>query len=149
MVGVILVKIRHKLILCTLLSVAIFVSLTSSVYRSLAQMPAIPYLLGKESKEQFLIKNLNFDYGDFYDRGENIKKIVQSDVVLVYGIHNLYYADFPFIHESTINAGDEFVYILAPSSYSLPKRFSHWDVVYFDTTANVVLYTKRKHIWVY
>jgi len=83
---------------------------------------------------------LNFKFGDFYDiDGYFAKKIKPTDMVLIYGIHNLYYVNFPFIHESYLKKGDWFNYILIGEGM-IPKRYSNWQLIYQNDISRVKLY---------
>lgn len=123
------------------LGFVIFFSLFSIVYRLRANLKYIPVILGYQSKLDFLTKNLNFSFGDFYDTdGYFARKIKKGDKVLLYGFHNLYYIDFPFIDSSYVKKGDEFNYIAVQNS-QIPKRFSYWSQVYYNPVTNVSLYS--------
>lgn len=118
----------------------IFIVLISIGYRGLANKKYIPVILGIESESDFLTKNLNFNFGDFYDiDGYFARTIKATDRVLIYGIHNLYYVDFPFIHESFLKKGDWFNYILVGEG-KLPQKYSNWKLIYQNNTNNVKLY---------
>lgn len=127
----------------------ITVCLTTIVYRGIANAKYVPVILGFQSKNEFLTKNLNFNFGDFYDIdgwfGRNIK---EGDKVLLYGFHNLYYVNFPFIHESYVKKGDRFNYIATQNS-EVPKRFSHWNLIYENSTSHVKLYSIGEMMWIY
>lgn len=128
-----------------------FVASVSLFYRAAANYKYLPVVFGKESKEEFLMKNLNFDFGDFYDVGSDdedgeVKKIVGENKVLLVGIHNLYYADFQFIHESWYK-GEWVDYVLVRSE--LPNfqicllkthRVCKYRVVYSNDKTRVKLY---------
>lgn len=80
-------------------------------YRSLANVKFVPYVLGYESKQEFLMRELNFDYGDWYDVNGEIGRIVGDDKYIVYGAHNSYYLPGNYYHFSF--AGDEcYPYVL-------------------------------------
>lgn len=122
---------------------------TGIVYRTSAEIKYFSYLLGKESKQQFLSKHLNFKFGDFYDTdGYFANNITQKDKILLYGFHNLYYANFPFLDSSWVKKGDTFNYV-AVQNAELPKRFSSWDIIYQNQTTGVKLYTLNKTRWIY
>ncbi len=108
--------------------------------RAMATRKFLPVVLGKETKEAFLTQNLNFDYGDFYDIDgffkENIK---ENDLVLIYNIHNLYYVDFPFIHESWARPGTYFTHILV-KEMDLPQEWENLELIYENKTTKVKLY---------
>src|SRR2546430_2512389 len=85
----------------------VFSSAISICYRSIANAKYIPVLLHKETKAAFLTRHLHFHYGDFYDSDNFFQKQISStDMVLLYGFHNLYYIDFPFIDASWVTKGD-------------------------------------------
>ncbi|MBI2032510.1 MAG: glycosyltransferase family 39 protein [Candidatus Levybacteria bacterium] len=128
--------------------IIIFVSSVSIPYRFLANEKFITYLEGHQSKKEFLTKNLNFGHGDFYDiDGYFERNIRKEDRVLLYGFHNLYYVDFPFIHESWVKKGDMFTHIATQNS-ELPERFSFWPIVYYNPETGVKVYTLQEE-WVY
>lgn len=142
-------KIANKKLRNYIITLAIVISLISVGYRFLANQKYIPYLFGKETKQQFLTNNLNFNFGDFYDTDgyfkDNIKK---TDKVLLYGFHNLYYIDFPYIDSSWVKKEDKFNYIAVQNSYIL-KRFSDWKLIYYNEKTNVKLYTNNNKLWTY
>ena len=118
----------------------VFIALVLIGYRSFANKKYIPVILGNQTKSDFLAKNLNFKFGDFYDiDGYFAKKIKPTDMVLIYGIHNLYYVNFPFIHESYLKKGDWFNYILIGEGM-IPKRYSNWQLIYQNDISRVKLY---------
>lgn len=124
-----------------LIGMIIFLSLFAIVYRGAANSRYVPVILGKESKAQFLSNHLNFSYGDFYDIDSYFsKKIKQDDRVLLYGFHNLYYVNFPFIDSSYVKKGDMFNYI-AVLGDNLPERFRIWNLIYYNKKTNVKLYS--------
>ena len=125
------------------------ISLSSIIYREVANAKFIPVILGRESKNQFLSNHLNFSFGDFYDTDGYFKKnITSKDTVLLYGFHNLYYVDFPFVDSSWVKKGNKFNYIATQNS-DLPKRFSNWDLVYYNSKTHVNLYSLGGIKWVY
>jgi len=127
----------------------IFVSLISILYRGFANSRYVPVVLGKQTKADFLSSNLNFSFGDFYDTDGYFKKHIKlSDNVLLYGFHNLYYVDFPYIDSSWAKKGDSFDYI-AVQNTNLPKRFRDWDIIYLNPKTQVKLYSKGGIKWAY
>lgn len=123
------------------LGVIIFSALLNIGSRGLATRKFLPYLLGKETKTEFLAEHLNFSFGDFYDVDgwfeENIKK---EDLVLIYGIHNLYYVDFPYVHESYALPGTYFTHILVGGGENLPEKFGKRLLIYQNPKTQVKLY---------
>lgn len=130
-------KILEKLFL----GIIIFSAILNTGSRGLATQKFLPYLLGKETKTEFLAEHLNFSFGDFYDVDgwfeENIKK---EDLVLIYGIHNLYYVGFPYVHESWASPGTYFTHILVGGGEDLPERFGKRLLIYQNPKTQVKLY---------
>jgi len=142
-------EIREIRVKRVLICLVIFFSLFSIFYRGVANAKYLPVILGKETKSEFLAKNLNFFFGDFYDTDDYFKRnIKEKDKVLLYGFHNLYYVDFPFIDSSWVEKGDRFNYI-AVQNTQLPERFKDWELVYNNKTTGVKLYSKGGKTWEY
>ncbi len=147
--GVVLSKLKNeKQLLKISLGSILLVFIVSIAYRGVAQMRTLPVVLGVESRESYLTKSLNFQFGDFYDTDNKIKDMVgPSKKVLLYGFHNLYYLDVPFIDSSYVQRGDTFDFV-ATQHADLPKRFSYWQPIYYNKTTGVTLYTLGQE-WVY
>ncbi|MDP3988303.1 MAG: glycosyltransferase family 39 protein, partial [Candidatus Levybacteria bacterium] len=130
-------------------SLVIFISLISLFYRGAANHKYLPIIFGKEGKSEFLAKNLNFSFGDFYDVDSYFEKhIKKTDKVLLYGFHNLYYINFPFVDSSWVKKGDKFNFVAVQNS-NLPERFSYWNLVYYNSKTNIKLYSLGGQQWVY
>ena len=142
-------KITNKNIKYYLIGLALVISLISIGYRFLANQKYIPYLLKTETKGEFLSNNLNFSFGDFYDVDGYFKKnINSSNKVLLYGFHNLYYVDFPYIDSSWVKKDDKFNYI-AVQKVDIPNRFSDGKLIYYNKITKVKLYTNNDQLWTY
>ncbi|MFH1187077.1 MAG: glycosyltransferase family 39 protein [Candidatus Levyibacteriota bacterium] len=138
---------RYSLLRIFSVMLVIFLCLTTIGYRSIASIKYIPYLTGKETKDEFLTSHLNFSFGDFYDTDGYFKNnIKDSDKVLLYGFHNLYYIKFPFIDSSWVKKGDSFNFI-AVQNAKLPERFKTWDLIYLNPKTNVKLYSEGGIKW--
>ncbi len=146
---VIRLSVNKKTLKSLLLVCIILISCISITYRALANSKYVPVLVGLQNKQSFLVNKLNFSYGDFYDiDGYFSRNITDSDKVLLYGFHNLYYVNFPFIDSSWVKKGDKFNYI-ATQNANLPKRFKAWDLLYVNSVSKVFLYTKNKKYYSY
>jgi 4-amino-4-deoxy-L-arabinose transferase-like glycosyltransferase len=133
----------------SLIVIVSVIALSTCLYRGIAEKKYIPVLTGKETKATFLAKNLNFEFGDFYDIDGYLKNHIKtSDKVLLYGFHNLYYIDFPFIDSSWVKKGDEFDYIGLQNA-EIPKRFANWKLIYENKRTHLKLYTKDRKLWIY
>lgn len=130
-------------------ALVILVFISTIFYRGIANARYIPVVLGVESKEEFLTKKLNFNFGDFYDTDGFFKNLTNGkETVLLYGFHNLYYADFPFIHESFARSGDKFTYVATQNS-ELPERFKDWNLIYENDKTGVKVYSLDGIEWHY
>lgn len=118
----------------------LFLVLINTSYRLAANYRFLPVILGKESKKDFLAKNLNFRFGDFYDVDGFLQENIQKeDLVLIYGIHNLYYVNFPFLHESWAISGTPITHVLVKDG-ELPKKFGRPYLVYQNYFTGIKLY---------
>lgn len=140
---------KNKLFKKYLILLIIAIAVSSISYRFLANYKYIPVILNIESKDNFLSNNLNFSFGDFYDIDGYFKaNIKRGDKVLLYGFHNLYYVNFPYIDSSWVRKGDRFNYIAVQNSV-LPARFLDWEEIYYNKQTKVRLYSKEGREWVY
>lgn len=125
----------------TIIALIVVISLISLIYRGIANAKYLPVILGKESKQEFLTKNLNFSFGDFYDTDNYFKNNISKDKkVLLYGFHNLYYLGFPFIDNSYLKKEEKFDYV-AVQNIDLPKKFKNWYLIYENNLTKVKVYS--------
>lgn len=140
---------NQKVIFKISLIFIIFISVTTILFRGVVNYRYLNYILGKETKEEFLKKHLEFEYGNFADiDGYFAKNIESADKVLLYGFHNLYYVNFPFIDGSWVKEGDRFNYI-AVKEEELPERFRNWKQIYSNEITKVRLYSDEGNFWIY
>jgi hypothetical protein len=132
---------KNKSIIPMLTFMILFSAMINIVGRGFATKKFMPYLLKQETKTEFLAKNLNFSYGEFADVDgwfkENIKK---DDLVLIYGIHNLFYVDFSYVHESWAKPGTYFTHILVGGNQNQPEKFGKLFLIYENPLTKVKLY---------
>lgn len=139
----------HKVIKQTLITSIIFIACISIVYRGAANSKYIPVIIGVQSKDTFLTNNLNFSFGDFYDTDSYFRNNIRStDKVLLYGFHNLYYINFPYIDSSWVKKGDRYNYV-AIQNTNLPKQYTNWEKIYTNQITKVSLYTKDRKFYFY
>lgn len=120
-----------------LIALVIAIAVISVGYRGIANSKFISPILGITTREEFLMNHLNFAFGDFYDEDGQIKKLVGSNKVLLIGIHNLYYVDFPYDLDSWNRKGSY--------KYILVHNDSSWDnpmyrPIYVNEKTHVTLY---------
>ncbi len=115
-------------------------SIICIAYRGGANLRYLPVIFGLQSKSDFLEKNLVFTFGDFYDIDGYFERTIKDrDKVLLIGFHNLYYVDFPFVHESWLTEHDKFNYI-ATQNRQLPVKYKNFKLVYANDKTKVRLY---------
>ncbi|HRN96403.1 MAG TPA: glycosyltransferase family 39 protein [Candidatus Levybacteria bacterium] len=149
-IGLVLSKLTNSYLKKAIIGIGLIVALTTIGYRSVASSKYLSVVFGQQTRSEYLAENLNFSFGDFYDTdGYLSQTLTASNTVLVYDVHNLYYADFNFIHESYVQSGDEFTYILAPSMMRLPERFYAWKPLYDNPITGLTLYSQEGSTWVY
>jgi dolichyl-phosphate-mannose-protein mannosyltransferase len=140
-------RIEWKYVSRFIFCIIIFVAFISVGYRFIANSKYIPVLIGKESQEQFLTTHLNFSFGDFYDTdGYFASHMKSDDRVLLFGFHNLYYVDFPFIDSSWVKNGNRFDYI-ASQNEKIPTKFKNWQLIYLNARTGVKLYRNPASEW--
>lgn len=126
-----------------LLALIVICSLVSIGYRALANLKFVPVILGRQTTQEFLIKHLDFEFGNFIDMNNEIKKNSRGEKVLIVGGHNLFYADFPFVHESYYKKSSNFKYVLTIKS-KLPSTFKNYSRIYENSLTHATLYIKGK-----
>ena len=123
------------------IAIIIFGILVNLGSRILATKKFVPYLSKSETKAEFLTHNLNFGFGDFYDTDNWFRDNIQKDhLVLIYDIHNLFYVDFPYVHESWAKPGTYITHILVGNNQKLPEKFGKRILLYRNYKTGVRLY---------
>jgi len=134
---------KNNLLKSFLIALILLTSISSVIYRGIANAKYLPVILGTETKQEFLKNNLNFSYGDYYDIDSYMKnKIIPKDKVLIVGIHNLYYIDFPFIHDSYVKQDQNYNYILKRDDI-VSRSHRGWKLIYKNDISKVALYEKE------
>ncbi len=133
---------KQKFETTVLITVVILAIIISIIFRFGANYKYLPVILAKETKVEFLCKNLNLNFGDFYDCANFFKNHIKvKDKVLLIGFHNEYYVDFPFIDQSFLKPSDKFNYIATQNS-NLPNKYKNWRIIYQNNVTHVKLYKK-------
>lgn len=133
---------KDNLIRNLLLAVVILVAVFNLGYRVFALKKSLPFLTGKQTATEYLCTHLDFSISTFVDcDGFLARNIIPSDRLLVIGVHNLFYLDVPYIHE-TWYKGEEFNKILTQNS-DIPDKFksNKWHLVYSNMLTRVKLYS--------
>lgn len=90
-------------------------------YRMAANAKFVPYLVGLESKADFLNSHLNFSYGDWYDTDGWVTQNLSHTKYLVVGVHNTYYLPGElWEHESFSSSSTCYPYVLIQDEPTLP-----------------------------
>lgn len=103
---------KRELIKQGLVLLVIIISLINLAYRFFVLSKTIPYLSGRQTKIDYLCKNLDTQTA-FVDCQNSFSNRKPPDLVYVLGYHNLYYINFPFVHE-TWYRGEKFDFVLKP-----------------------------------
>lgn len=135
-------NLKNKFLKSFLFMVILLIAISSIAYRGIANKRFIPYLLGRMTLSKFMSRNMEFEVGNFYDVDKYFQKtLTQKDRVLIYGVSNLYFVNFPYVHESWAKKGDMFNYILIKHDNPLPERFKDWRLIYKNPLVRVRLYS--------
>ncbi|MFC1711920.1 ArnT family glycosyltransferase [Patescibacteria group bacterium] len=136
----------EKVLKSTFILVSLFIAIVNLLTRGLVNYKFVPVIIGKESKSSFLSENLNFDVGNFYDIDGWFKENIKGDEkALVYGVHNLFYLDFPFDHISWVNKETYYSYIIDQND-SRVKEFANLPLLYENSRTRVKVYKFRNKI---
>lgn len=120
--------------------IVIFITILHLGVRSVSNAKYLPLVFKKETKENFLAKNLPFSTNVFVDTDDYFKKTIkENDLVLIFGTHNLFYVNFPFVHESWAKGDEKITYVLTQNS-SLPAKYNSLSRIYKNPVTGVELY---------
>jgi drug/metabolite transporter superfamily protein YnfA len=123
-------------------STVLLVALINTGVRVIRNSRFIPYLIGRQTKKEFMKKNLDFSVGNFYDIDDWFENnITNDDKVLVVGVHNLFYLDFPYDHITWVSDDvyDQYNYLLV-QNVETPNNFKSSNIVYSNKHTNVKVY---------
>lgn len=135
---------KKRIIYLSCISAIVVVSIITIGFRGIANKRYIPVIIGQQTKESFLRKHLNFSFGDYYDVNRKVStRVHPTDKVLLYGFHNLYYIDFPYIDNSWIRKDEGFNYI-ATQHTEIPRRFKHFELIFEQKETGVKLYMSNE-----
>ncbi len=134
---------KYSLIILTLL-----LSLFSIIYRSAANFKYLPVIIGKQTRQEFLISHLNFSFGDYYDTGNYLaENIPAGKTLLIAGVNNLFYLpdNIHLVHISQITGPlnfnlYDFLLVRYPDSKLIPPE--NWKIVMTDLKNHTILYRK-------
>ena len=124
----------------SLLVIVIFSATINVGYRAIANKKYLPVIVGKESSNEFLSKNLNFKDGDFLDINGDLQKIIKKeDLVLICGFHNLFYTDFSFVEATYAWNNLPVSYILIKDG-QCPENIALGSLIYRNNRTGAKLY---------
>ena len=132
------VKPPYKKVIVGLILIQALIGIGGRLY---ANSKYLPVLTGKQPKAEFLQEKLKFHYGDFYDvDGWFAKNIQPTDKVLIFGLHNLYYVNFPYDHASWIDWEATYSHILMGDGQELPEAYGKLPLIYENPQTRVKVY---------
>lgn len=118
--------------------VIIFICVFNLAIRLKINSKIIPVIIDRESRNEYLLKNLDFS-NTFYDTdGYFAKNIKSTDKVLFIGGQNLFYVNFPYIHYSYYR-GEPVNYILT-QYVNLPSKYGNLPPIYENEKTEVKFY---------
>lgn len=127
-----------------LITVVVAISLFNLGYRAVALKKALPFFLGRESETGYLCQNIDFSLSTFVDCDGFVRaNITSEDTLLVVGVHNLYYMDVPFVHDSWYRGQNITKLLLQNSSLSqIPEILKgyQWRLIYTNNLTRVKIY---------
>jgi hypothetical protein len=137
---------KDKFIRNFLLVLALTLSLTTVLYRLTANWKFLPVITNRQSRADFLLRHLNFRFGDYYDAGNVLASAVTADkTLLVAGINNLFYLpdglNFTHLSElADLKAISQYDYLLIrqPDAGFTPRK--DWILLNRNLLTNTQLY---------
>lgn len=112
LVVVTLSLVKEKVIQYSFIVAIVLVCLLNLVYRVGATARLLPVVFGGESVTSYLCRNISSMPGTFVDCDSWFANNIENgELVYVQGVHNLFYLNFPFVHE-TWYQGEKIDYIL-------------------------------------
>ena len=135
--GILAVRELKKKALTFFMIITVGVIFINISYRFVANLKYIPVIVGIQTKQDFLMKHLNFDFGDFFDENSDISNIVGNNTVLLVNMHNLFYIDFPFTLAEW--GSSSFKYVLVQQAI-LPSQYKKATQIYKNDMTHVTLY---------
>lgn len=139
----------HKQIKQVCIFLILLLSIFSLLYRFGANYKYLPVILGRETPLQFLQTHLNFNFGDYLDTDNALRKnIPAGDTLLVAGINNLFYlpTNLKLVHQTeltSINQSLNFNYLLIRSTdVNFIPNPHLWQIIHSDRLNHTVLYRK-------
>ena len=136
---VIFLNLKDHLIKKSLIFLTLTLTLTSIVYRAVANLRYLPVILGYQTRSDFLAKNLNFSFGDFYDTDNYLSRHL-SPAASIYpiGINNLYYINYRIITPQGDSPIADYLLLRRPDSGYLPD--AKWQPVHYNPLTKTTLY---------
>ncbi len=126
-----------------LTAVVFLVALINFGARSIILVRNSDYILGRQTKADYLRQKLDFSTSNFYDLdGWFAKNIGKNDRVLVIGVWKLFYINFPYDHLSWRKKDFCYSHILVQGQ-PLPKEFKPAQLVYENELMKIKVFVPR------
>lgn len=133
---------KQKLLFYWCITLVIFISFLTLVYRGVANAKYLPVILGQQTKHDFLTSHLNFSFGDFVDSDNYFARNIKlHDKVLLLGFHNMYYVNFPFVTDELLKPRETFTHIVVQNG-ELAQKYKGFKLIHENTTTHVKVYRK-------
>jgi hypothetical protein len=121
-----------------LIVISLSLSLVSITYRLAANTRYLPVIFGQQKKSDFLTKNLNFTFGDYYDIYGFFRP---TDKVFPLGLNNLYYLNAQLIlPPNSPNQSDYLLIRYTDSDYLVDKK---WHLINENALTRTRLFSQK------
>jgi hypothetical protein len=109
--------------------------------RAWANSKYLPIILRQETQNEFLTKQANKLPGTFIDSDNWVEKnIPKEEILLVDGLHNVYYLPVDFDHTSWMNQNYDYQYLITPN-----RPGTGWQLIHINSLG-IKVYKKAPHL---
>jgi hypothetical protein len=132
---------NDRLIKKTLIFITLTLTFTSLFYRLAANYRFLPVIFGRQSKSEFLTRNLNYSFGDFYDTDNYLKNdLLPNSKIYPVGINNLYYLNHLLIIPPQTLVDADYLLLRFTDSDFIPDN--NWRLIHTNYITKTHLYGK-------
>jgi hypothetical protein len=121
-----------------LIALALLLSCSSILYRFAANAKYLPVILHPATKNAWLRKHLNYDFGDYLPDYRTVS-LIKIDPVLVYGINNMFYLPDNYKQADTVSHANFSWVLIRYSDIKIPPRYLGWQIIYTDPITRTYL----------
>jgi hypothetical protein len=139
---IIFLKLQDEIIKKFLIFLTLTLTLTTVVYRLAANSQYLPVIFGRQTTGDFLSRNLNFNFGDFYDTDGYLANHLSAQTkISPLGINNLYYINYQLVLPPQPVTAADYLLIRSPDSQFIPD--TSWHQVHQNNQTKTSLYVRN------